>query len=133
MFIQCVTYFEFRSERVLVILKITNRERFGNSGCDGFCMALILAVLVQNSHALYTVQVCILFCLARLAAEIRGNEVKSLHDTSGSLYSHNLHTSLFKGPPPRDREIQFSISNFVRFHKFIGVSTANWGKNSFVL
>jgi hypothetical protein len=73
-------------------------------------MALILAVLVRNSHALYTVQcihVCILFCLARLAAEIRGNEVKSLHDTGGSLYSHNLHTSLFKGPPPRDREIEF--------------------------
>ncbi len=78
---------------------------------------------------LYNVHVCILFCLARLAAEIRGNEVKSLHDTAGSLYSHNLHTSLFKGPPPRDKEIEFSISKFARLHKFIGVSIVIVGNN----
>ncbi len=78
---------------------------------------------------------CILFCLARLAAEIRGNEVKSLHDTSGSLYSHNLHTSFFKGPPPRDvqltaREIEFSISNFVRLQKLLA-SLLQLGKQLF--
>jgi hypothetical protein len=55
MFILCVTCFEFGSKRV-VILEITNSEHFVNSDCDGFCMALILAVLVRNSHALYTVQ-----------------------------------------------------------------------------
>jgi hypothetical protein len=106
MFILCVTYFEFFLDlKEKSFLEITNGERFGNPGCNHGCMALILVVLVRNSHALYTVynvRGCILFCLARLAAEIRGNEVKSLHDTSGSLYSHNLHSALFKGPPPRD-------------------------------
>jgi hypothetical protein len=55
--IKICSFFEFRSE-IVVILEIPNGEHFGNSGCGGFYMALILAVLAQNSHALYTVQVC---------------------------------------------------------------------------
>jgi hypothetical protein len=50
-------FFDSRSEKV-VILEIPYGEHFGNSGCDGFCLALILALLARNSHALYTVYKC---------------------------------------------------------------------------